>query len=66
MSSARPFPAVNGRGEGLAARLVVVMLIIIWMFPMLRGYDYSQSYSLREAISCVYVYLVGVNNSYSK
>ena len=25
---------------------------------MLLGYNYSQSYSLREAISCVYVYLV--------
>ena len=25
---------------------------------MLLGYNYSQSYSLREAISCVYIYLV--------
>ena len=25
---------------------------------MLLGYNYSQSYSLREAISCVYVFLV--------
>ena len=25
---------------------------------MLLGYNYSQSYSLREAISCVYVHLV--------
>ena len=31
--------------------------VYIWMFPMLLGYSYSQSYSVREAISCMYVYL---------
>ena len=57
-SSIINFFLLHFRSHALIFIIHFCLNVYIWMLPMLLGSVYSQSYSLREAISCMYVYLV--------